>query len=129
MNGKITLITPPDIWENENRGILFINLTEEDQETVSVWLSKSDISENLNLYVYDGQPDMAWVFHAMNVCAFKYINLDSQNSVTQLLSGYFLGKNNFFYSTKDENTAAIFSHINGNRIEKIETFLERIFND
>jgi hypothetical protein len=127
MNGKLTLITPPDIWENENTGILFINLSDQDQENISKWLSTSEVSENLNLYLYDGQPDMSWLFHAMNVCHFKYINLNGLNNVTQSLSGYFLGKNNFFYSTTDENIAAIYSHINGNRIDRIESFLERIF--
>ena len=50
MDGKITLVTPPDIFENGNLSILLVNLSEEDQDTVGKWLSKSDIKENLNIY-------------------------------------------------------------------------------
>ena len=45
MEGKITLITPPDVFENESYSILFIHLSEEDQESVSRWLSTTDIKE------------------------------------------------------------------------------------
>jgi len=126
MNGKITLITPPDIWENENISVLLINLTEQEQENISAWLSKQEINKDINMYLYEGQPDMAWLLHAVNRCSLKYLNLDNSNTTTQAIGGYILGKSGVFYSSRDKNLAAIFSHINNNKIDKIEKFLERI---
>jgi hypothetical protein len=125
MNGKITLITPPDIFENGNISLLFVNLSEQDQDAVSKWLSDANIDENINIYFYNGEPNVTWFFHAIGSCEHKYIDLDGNNYVTSALSGYVLGKNNFVYKTTDENIAAVYSHINSNRVRQIEEFLER----
>lgn len=129
MNGKLTLITPPDFFENGNTSILFFHISDEEQDIVSKWLSKSNLKRDLNLYVYTDEPSLPWIFYAFNRCDYKYINLNNMNTITQTLSGYFLGRSNMFYNTKDENTATIISHINNNRVNKIENFLERILID
>jgi hypothetical protein len=129
MDGKITLITPPDVFENESYSILFIHLHDEDQEVVSKWLANADIKQNVNIYFYSGEQDLTWFFHAAAISEYKYIDLDSLNNVTSTLSGYILGKKNVFYKTEDENIAAICQYINQNRITNIESFLERAFND
>ena len=36
MEGKLTLITPPDIFENESYSILFIHLNDEDHKHLSL---------------------------------------------------------------------------------------------
>lgn len=128
MQGKITLITPPDIFENESRSVLFIHLNDADQESVSQWFAKSDIDENLNLYVYDHEIDLPWLFHALGRCDTVFINLDGLNDVSKYLCGYLLGKKKVYYKTANESTAAIFHYINQNRITKIENFLERVFD-
>ena len=67
MQGKITLITEPDFFENDNPRILFINLKETDQDVASVWLKNTNISEDLNFYVYSGEKNMEWLFYTMKV--------------------------------------------------------------
>ena len=129
MEGKITLITPPDVFENESFSIIFIHLNDEDQELVSKWLSESNIDLDVNIYFYSGETDMPWFFHAMAISEYKYINLDDLNNITSTLSVYVLGKKNTYYKTTDENVAAICQHINQNRITKIESFLQRALND
>ena len=129
MEGKITLITPPDVFENESYSILFIHLSEDDQEAVSRWLSTADIKENINIYFYSGETELTWFFHAMAVTEYKYINLDGLNNVSSILNGYILGKKNTYYKTADENVSAVCHYINQNRIIDIETFLEKAFND
>lgn len=129
MNGKITLITPPDIYENENLSILFIHINDDDQETVSRWLSQKDLKKNYNFYIFSGESDIPWVFYATGVTQYKYIDIDSSNEITKNLASYLLGKNNVFYKTGDENLAAIYSHINVNRVSKIESFLEKVFSE
>jgi hypothetical protein len=128
MNGKITLITPPDFYENDNPSILFVNLNATDQDIVSKWFSDSQIEDAINIYVYDGEPNLPWFFYAMARCDYKYIDLDTKTFVTDALSAYMLGKSNVFYKTTDNNLAAIFSHINTNRIDRIETFMESVFS-
>jgi len=129
MSIKITLITPPDIYENSNPSILFCHLTEKDQEIVSKWLAEKDIENKFNFYVYNGEADIGWLFYATGVCQHKYLDVDNMNNITTAVSSYLLSKNNFYYKTQDENLAAIYNHINTNRINQIEQFLERVFSD
>jgi hypothetical protein len=126
MPGKLTLITPPDFFETGNTSVLFANLSDADQDAVSKWLAEAQLEQDVNFYVYSGEPSLPWFFYAMARCEYKYIDLNGNNSVTQALSGYLLGKSNVYYKTDDANLAAIYSHINSNRIDRIETFMESI---
>jgi hypothetical protein len=129
MDNRITLITPPDFFENESHSILFIHLGDEDQAAVSKWLAAADITEHINIYFYDHEISLEWFFFALSRCEYKYIDLDHLNHVTRQLSGHILGKKNTYYKTQDESTSAVSHFINQNRITKIESFLERAFND
>lgn len=125
MQGSITLVTPPDIYENSNLSILFVHISEADQDAVSQWLAKTDISEDINIYVYNGETNISWLLYALGRCDYKYINVDGANNVSSAMMGYMLGKNGICYSTVDENLAAIYTHINSNRTTNIIDFLER----
>jgi hypothetical protein len=126
MTGKITLITPPDFFENRNRSILFVHLNDQEQDQISQWLGKSESEDNINLYVYTGETEVAWALWAVNLCQQVYVNLDEVNDVSRALSGYLLSKNDVYYKTTNENLAAIYSHINNNRISSVEKFLESV---
>ena len=125
MEGGITLVTPPDIYENSNLSILFMHLSDNDQDTVSQWLSQSKITEDINIYVYNGEVNVSWLLYALGCCDYKYIDIDGANDVSKALMGYILGKNGICYRTEDENLAAIYSHINSNRTTSIKDFMER----
>ena len=130
MTGKITLITPPDFFENTNTSILFANITDSEQDVISSWLYENqELTKDLNLYVYSGETNVSWFLYALSRCEYKYFNIDNVNYISQALSGYALGKRNSFYSTESENLVAVFSHINSNRVDSVETFLQRIFGD
>ncbi len=129
MNGKITLITPPDVFENTNHSILFMHLSEDDQMKVSEWLAKSDINENVNVYFYDNEVALPWLFHALSRCEHKFIDLNKTNYITKNLAGYILGKTDTYYKIDSENEAAVYQYINQNKITNIEKFLEKVFND
>ena len=129
MDGKITLITPPDVFENDSHSVLFMHLSTEDQEKVSEWLSKSTIKEHINVYFYDQEIALPWLFHAMGRCDYKYIDLNDANQVTSALSGYILGKKNTFYKIDDESLSAVYHYLNQDRITNIESFLEKAFNE
>ena len=128
MNGKITLITPPDIWENENFSILLINIQDKDQFIISEWLKNLEFEKNLNLYFYTGEENTVWFLYALSRADYTFIDVDHNCLVSSLLLGYVLGKNNVFYKTQDSNISAVLSHINQNKVTKIENFLEEAFN-
>lgn len=129
MQGKITLVTPPDIYENSNPSLLFIHISDADQDTASQWLGKQKLTANTNFYMYNGEPNVPWILWAMGACQYKYIDIDNQNNISQPLCGYLLGKADIYYKTEDENLAAVCSYINNNRVKRIEDFLERALGE
>jgi hypothetical protein len=129
MTGKITLITPPDIYENSNTSILFVNLQETEQDLISRWLTEYKLNIDCNFYVYNGENNVAWLLWAIGCCQYKFIDMDNSNEITQALSGYIVGKNNFYYKTNNENLASIYSYISNRRVLKVEQFLEQALDD
>lgn len=129
MSLKITLITPPDFFENETESILLIDLDEQEQTLATDWLGQLESNNELNIYFYQGEINMPWFLHAMAISKYKYINVDAEKPLTSLLTGYILGKTNVYYKTDDADKAAVYSYINNNRIDNIKTFFERILCD
>lgn len=129
MKGKITLITPPDIFENFNQSFLLVNLKEDDQIKFSEYLGQKENLDNINLYFYSGEDNPNWFFYALARSDYKYIDIDELSNIPYFLLSYTLGKNNVFYKTKDENLAAICQYINQNRVKSIEQFLDFVFKD
>jgi hypothetical protein len=129
MSLTITLITPPDIFQNDNPSLFFINLTEEQQDETTKWLSECPLTLDLNIYFIQKEPNVVWFLHAMACSSHKYINLDDTSSMTEMLSGYLLGKQSVFYSTNDKNKIAVYGHINQNRVGNVKDFLERVLSE
>ena len=125
MENKITLITPPDIYQNNQDSILLIDISDEEQDQVSKWLSEHPLT--VNIYYYQGEPNIPWFLHSLSCSSYRYINLNNVSAVSSYLTGYTLSKAGVFYSTADENVATLYSHINTNRVENAVDFLERIF--
>jgi hypothetical protein len=129
MTLKITLITPPDIFENDSPSIFLINLTEKQQEQASDWLAKSSGEFPLNVYFFQNEPNIVWFFHALANSSHKYINLDNTVGMCELLSSYILSKPSVYYSSTDKNKIAVFGHINQNKIESVTDFFERLMSE
>ena len=72
---------------------------------------------------------MPWFLHAMAVSTYKYIDIDANSPMTDLLAGYILGKNNVYYKTAEQNTAAVYNYINPNRVSNVVTFFERAISE
>ena len=128
MQGKLTLITPPDFYENSNLSILLMHLTEEEQDQLSRWLANNDIKIDVNIYLYTNESNITWFLYALNRCDYKYINLDQVDFLTRSLGGYILGKSRSYYKTGDDNLASIYGHINSSRVSDVIKFFESIFS-
>jgi hypothetical protein len=129
MSLLLTLITPPDIFENDNPSIFLINLTEQEQDIATKWLSDCTLDIELNIYFYQHEPNVVWFLHAMANASHKYINLDNTHGMSEMLTGYVLGKSSVYYSTSDKNQVAVYGHINQNKVNSIEAFFERVLSE
>ena len=129
MSLSITLITPPDIFENESPGIFLINLTEPQQDEATKWLADCKLDIDLNIYFLQNENNPTWFFHAMSASSHKYINLDNTFGMSEMLAGYILGKSSTHYSTVDKNKIAAYSHINQNKVDNVKSFFERVLVD
>jgi hypothetical protein len=101
-------------------------MTDQEQDTVGKWLHQADLPYDINLYAYTNEATAVWFLYALNRCEYKYINIDGVNLISQALAGYMLSKGGVYYKTADTNLAAVYSHINGNRVDNIEDFLESV---
>ena len=128
MAAKITLITPPDIYQNDLESILFCDLTEEEQEGVISWLKEVNNLE-INIYYYQGEPNVSWLLHALSCTHYRYINVNNMSGITNHLVGYLLSKSNVFYSCDDVNIIQVYNHINHNKVRDATDFLEKVFNN
>jgi hypothetical protein len=108
---------------------LFVNLGHEDQIVISEYLSYQEDSKNYNFYMYSDEPNVNWLLYALNRTTYKFIDFNSSGFTVNALGGYMVARSNVFYKTNNENLAAIYNHINQNRITNIKQFLERVFND
>lgn len=120
----ITLISPPDIFENENYSILLMNISDQEQEASSVWLGKTVTDKNINLYYYQGEPNIDWLLYAIAVCKGVYLNCDNGNDIAHWMTSYVLSKPNVWYKTDDKNLVALMSYINQKNVNDITEFLE-----
>jgi len=120
----ITLITPPDVFENENTSILFMNISDEEQETASKWFSENNLDKPLNLYYYQGETDIGWLLHAISIAKGIYLNCDNNSDVTKWITSYVLSKRNVWYKAEDKNFRALMSYINQKPVKDITKFLE-----
>lgn len=120
----ITLITPPDIFENGNPSILFMNITEEEQDISSKWFTEHTLKAPINIYYFQGEQNMLWLLHAVAVSKGVYLNCDNNSDFTKWITSYILSKHNAWYRAEDENFRALMSHLNQRSVQNITEFLE-----
>lgn len=126
---KITLITPPDFYENETYSILLVGITEEEQDQISHQLGQLDSDTPLNIYYFQGENNMEWLLFALNRCNAVYINANSGTDLIKWLASYMLGKSNVWYTTSDDDLKSLFSYINQKYVPNISKFIEAHFDD
>ena len=127
MKNKVTLITPPDFYENSSYSLLLINVNEQDQEKISNYLTKVDVDQHLNIYFYAGEPNTDWLLYALARTDAVFIDLDNSNKIVAALSGYILSRPLVRYQTHDKDLSKVYQHINSNQVPDIDFFLEEIF--
>jgi hypothetical protein len=126
---KVTLITPPDFYENGSYSILLIGISEEEQDQISHQLGQLDSDTPLNIYYFQGENNMEWLLFALNRSDAIYINADSGTDLVKWMASYMLGKSNVWYTTSDAELKSLFSYINQRYVPDIKTFIEVQFDN
>jgi len=126
MKNKITLITPPDYFENSSSSILLVDINEKDQETITDWLGVNESDKDLNLYYYNGDNDAKWLLTSLSKATMVFIDIDDLSDETSLLLGYILSKPNVYYKTLNEISSNTLKYINSNRLPDVRYFLDEI---
>lgn len=129
MTNRVTLITPPDIFENANKSVLVVDLSSEEQDTVSAWLGEFQGNFDINIYFYHGENDISWLLHAVNRAEYVYLNIDNHSEIGHMLTSYLLSKPNVWYNTQDVNIKSIYSHINQRYVKSVKEFFEKALNE
>lgn len=129
MTSKITIITPPDYYENSNLSILFLGLSEEQQESATDWLGENNGTyPDINFYFYQGEVNAPWLLYALARADYKFLNYDSDHPMINIMASYALTRPNTYYTTKDDNLKSLMSHINNGYVSNITEFLEKVFD-
>lgn len=129
MNNKITLITPPDYFENSNPSFLLIGFDEAQQDQTSEWLGSNDFKTDINLYYYQGEDHVEWLLYAMARSEYVLVNADCDIFLVKNLLSYILSRTNVSYTTQDDQLRQLFAHINGHFVNTVSEFFEGIFNE
>lgn len=126
---KITLITPPDYFENSNPSILLIGLNEEQQDQITVCLGNTDVSPDLNVYYYQDEDNLEWLLYALARSGATFVNGDCPNFTVQNLLSYILSRPNVYWTTKDGDIKKLFGYINGHYVNTIEDFFKGLLDE
>ena len=129
MANKITLVTPPDFYENSNFSILFIGMTDKDQDLASAWLGKNETYPDCNFYYFQGENNMEWLLYALHRSDAIFLNFNVDRAIINIMGSYILSRPNVYYTTEDDNIKALMSYVNNQYLPNITDFLEKVFND
>jgi hypothetical protein len=128
MKNKITLITPPDYFENNSPSLLLIDLDIDSQEQISAYLANSKFNIDTNIYFYMGENDPRWLLYALGKSNIAFVNLDNLSVIAEELKSYLLSKPHVYFTTQNSNLATTMSIISQNRVPDFDFFLDQIFN-
>ena len=126
MTGKITLISPPDVYVNRGFSLILVNTTEEEQEQISNWFGANSLSKEISIYFYNNERNVQWLVTAFNIAKYRYINVDNSHDQSNVLLSYMLSSDNCYYSTNNENAHEIFRLLNTSKLESVTEFLEKV---
>ncbi len=126
MTGKITLISPPDVYVNRGFSIILVNTTEEEQEKISDWFGENNLRKEISIYFYNNEQNIQWLLTAFNMSHYRYINVDNSRDQSNVLMSYMLSGDNCYYSNSDKNAQEIFGLLNTSKLENVTEFLEKV---
>jgi len=123
MKAKITLITPPDFFENSSYSILLINPSDNDQEKITKFLSTLESEENINIYFYLGEEAVEWLLYAVSKSKLIFFDLDNQTPISDSLKSYIVSHSTVYFQTRNKSLQDIYKFISNNQVPDVDYFL------
>jgi hypothetical protein len=155
--GQITLVTPPDFVQNQNRSFCLINFSKRDKDSFASQLNLHMSQQEITLYLWDdnnfsvgdsmdkddpnydeyiknwqhsqNNRDYNWLLNACNAATTVIINMEYISRPLLVWSGYILTLAKTYFINGNEKEAKIFNVLNRNRIESIPKMFERLYSN
>lgn len=109
----ITLITPPDVLNNDAYSMLIICPSEEYKILINNILSESNM--HLNLYWYESRFDsIDWIINLLKKMDVVFVDVDNSDNEVRMFLSHIIAQPNTFYLTRDNNTP--YNLISKNRV-------------
>lgn len=109
----ISLITPPDILNNDAYSILIVCPSADKKQMINDILSTSNMY--LNLYLYESSfDDISWLVGLIKQVDVAFIDVDNCDSSVRTFLSHFIAQPNTFYLTNDNVTP--YNLISKNRV-------------
>lgn len=112
VDGKINLITAPDILFNKSKSLLLIQPNYDIKKGLEEYLRND--TENINIYVYNESTyDIKWLLEVSHLVSMIIIDIDNVNNQVYNFISYLLSLPNTWYKTN--NTQIPWDLINKNK--------------
>ena len=99
----ITIITPPDILNNDVLGLLLIFPSTVLKNDINRIVSKYTIP--INIFLYETQePDLKWLLTQSKKVDYTILYIDNCDLTTRTFVSHLVAQSNTFYLTKDNVT-------------------------
>jgi|TARA_B110000503_G_scaffold45207_1_gene73787 hypothetical protein len=99
----ITIITPPDILNNDVLGLLLIFPSTVLKNDINRIVSKYTIP--INIFLYETQePDLKWLLTQSKKVDYTILDIDNCDLTTRTFVSHLVAQSNTFYLTKDNVT-------------------------
>jgi hypothetical protein len=99
----ITIITPPDILNNDVLGLLLVFPSTVLKNDINRIVSKYTIP--INIFLYETQePDLKWLLTQSKKVDYTILDIDNCDLTTRTFVSHLVAQSNTFYLTKDNVT-------------------------
>ena len=152
--GQITLVTPPDFFQNQNKSFCLINFSKRDKDSFADQLNKHMPDEDITVYLWDDNNfsvtdsvekndpnyesylkewrhnqtnrDYNWLLNACKVATTVILNMEYISKPLMIWSGYILTLSKTHFINGNESEAKTLGVLNRNRIESVPYLFQKL---
>jgi hypothetical protein len=148
--GKITLVTPPDSFQNQNKSFCLINFSKKDKDSFADQLNQHMPNKDVNIYLWDdnnfsmektdpnydacvkewehtqNNRDYNWLLNVCQTADITILNMDNISKALMPWSGYILTLSKTHFINSDAAEAKTLSVLNRNRTESLSQLFQQL---
>ncbi len=152
--GQITLVTPPDFFQNQNKSFCLINFSKRDKDSFADQLNLYMPNEDVTVYLWDDNNfsvtdsvdknspgyaayekewqhnqtnrDYNWLLNACRESSTVILNMDYISKPLMIWSGYILTLSKTHFINSNEAEAKTLNVLNRNRTESVPNLFQKL---